>query len=769
MGSSHQSSIPTSDSAVFGYQAKLLSRNGGSSSKMSPSMEFGGLSASRSTTSMASKRNSIDVGSIRGQWAQREAEERKLFVELGGTPKNTIPRPKGPLSSNSSTSPAFNSFSSRAGSPSTSRPMSPEVLSTRNTSTTGNDSLQRLLHRRAKSYVPPSKALAGSDVEKRIAAEPSDASDVGRTASTATYGSERTFSSSTTASMNPLVADFTGSSNASSIVGPNGERRFKSSYMARKDAKKRGSAMSMVDEDSTLTSMISASGGEYDGLPQAIAIQPEDGNDLAAQIKKKLESESIQEQLESNAESRKQESIDKTMAKLLGSTPTKQIRNETKPSSPDEDLSPTVKAFRDRLKNEGPLYRPDMSPSTSLRKKMSTSLLGEPYWPNPNPVGGSNRTPAWKPSDQSVSSESPSKRQSPLASSFDLELANPERVSSRQSRRNITPVKSKSAFKSVVVPPVGSSGIYGETRRPSSQNDTPGKRYGSIGKTDGRKLGKHLPRIASGDQFEEDWQATQAKYGKTAETKDGLLTTSSPLRPAQSESRIANTTRESTLVKTNISSKVQEAAKGLIIDRKSPLEDRSPASEVPVSPRRPELGSKRFSMPVTPQKLAPDGLGMQGLVGKSFATPKASPGLVGAGSSLQRSGSVAGVKGRIRLSKLPASSTSASLAPAPLPSKRLNTNWMDRQRKELIAYEYLCHVGEAQQWIEGCLEEELGYGVVEMEECMTDGVALAKLARKYQGEDVVRQIWEVRKFSSVSIRSFTHPYSSGQETPVPPI
>lgn len=69
---------------------------------------------------------------------------------------------------------------------------------------------------------------------------------------------------------------------------------------------------------------------------------------------------------------------------------------------------------------------------------------------------------------------------------------------------------------------------------------------------------------------------------------------------------------------------------------------------------------------------------------------------------------------------------------------------MDRQRKELIAYEYLCHVGEAQQWIEGCLDEELGYGVVEMEESMTDGVALAKLARKYEGNEVVRTIWEVR-------------------------
>lgn len=99
---------------------------------------------------------------------------------------------------------------------------------------------------------------------------------------------------------------------------------------------------------------------------------------------------------------------------------------------------------------------------------------------------------------------------------------------------------------------------------------------------------------------------------------------------------------------------------------------------------------------------------------------------------------------------------------------------MDRQRKELIAYEYLCHVGEAQQWIEGCLDEELGYGVVEMEESMTDGVALAKLARIYEGEEVVRHIWEVR--NKRTLVSVLEPVGlpandrlTGQETSIPPI
>jgi Ras GTPase-activating-like protein IQGAP2/3 len=68
---------------------------------------------------------------------------------------------------------------------------------------------------------------------------------------------------------------------------------------------------------------------------------------------------------------------------------------------------------------------------------------------------------------------------------------------------------------------------------------------------------------------------------------------------------------------------------------------------------------------------------------------------------------------------------------------------MDRQRHALAAYEYLCHVGEAQQWIEGCLDEELEFGVTEMEEGLRDGVVLAKLARVFQGESVVKSIWTV--------------------------
>jgi Ras GTPase-activating-like protein IQGAP2/3 len=104
------------------------------------------------------------------------------------------------------------------------------------------------------------------------------------------------------------------------------------------------------------------------------------------------------------------------------------------------------------------------------------------------------------------------------------------------------------------------------------------------------------------------------------------------------------------------------------------------------------------------------------------------------------SGDVAGIPGRLRLSRDKTPSTPVS----PLPSARLGRGlWADTQRQHLQAYEYLCHVGEAQQWIEGCLEEELGFGVVEMEEGLRNGVVLAKLVRAFQGEKVVRRIYEV--------------------------
>eukprot|EP00834_Sanchytrium_tribonematis_P001064 NODE_23_length_42016_cov_0.755803.p2 type:complete len:997 gc:universal NODE_23_length_42016_cov_0.755803:16799-19789(+) len=66
-------------------------------------------------------------------------------------------------------------------------------------------------------------------------------------------------------------------------------------------------------------------------------------------------------------------------------------------------------------------------------------------------------------------------------------------------------------------------------------------------------------------------------------------------------------------------------------------------------------------------------------------------------------------------------------------------NWMDMNRKQIKAYEYLCHIGEAKQWIEACSDQELG-AVVDLDEQMRNGVVLAKLAKKFK-PDIVKRIF----------------------------
>ncbi|XP_061172402.1 ras GTPase-activating-like protein IQGAP1 isoform X1 [Saccostrea echinata] len=51
---------------------------------------------------------------------------------------------------------------------------------------------------------------------------------------------------------------------------------------------------------------------------------------------------------------------------------------------------------------------------------------------------------------------------------------------------------------------------------------------------------------------------------------------------------------------------------------------------------------------------------------------------------------------------------------------------MDEQRKQNVAYEYLCHLEEAKVWIEACINEELPQ-TTELEQGLRNGVYLAKL------------------------------------------
>jgi Ras GTPase-activating-like protein IQGAP2/3 len=56
---------------------------------------------------------------------------------------------------------------------------------------------------------------------------------------------------------------------------------------------------------------------------------------------------------------------------------------------------------------------------------------------------------------------------------------------------------------------------------------------------------------------------------------------------------------------------------------------------------------------------------------------------------------------------------------------------MDQQRQFLAAYEYLCHIGEAKEWIEDIISKDIP-PIVELEEAMRDGVTLAEIVQAIQ-------------------------------------
>lgn len=103
---------------------------------------------------------------------------------------------------------------------------------------------------------------------------------------------------------------------------------------------------------------------------------------------------------------------------------------------------------------------------------------------------------------------------------------------------------------------------------------------------------------------------------------------------------------------------------------------------------------------------------------------------------------VAGLHGRIRLARADGPGTMALGRPTTTSSSSSlpftsSSKWMDTQRHLLQAYEYLCHCGEAKEWMELHVGEHLG-DVVEMENEMRNGIFLAKLAKKFEPECVPR-------------------------------
>ncbi|GCB74694.1 hypothetical protein scyTo_0003785 [Scyliorhinus torazame] len=77
--------------------------------------------------------------------------------------------------------------------------------------------------------------------------------------------------------------------------------------------------------------------------------------------------------------------------------------------------------------------------------------------------------------------------------------------------------------------------------------------------------------------------------------------------------------------------------------------------------------------------------------------------------------------------------------------ERLSAEEMDERRHQNIAYEYLCHLEEAKQWMEACLHEELP-PTTELEEGLRNGVYLLKLAKFFAPKLVSdRKIYDIEQ------------------------
>ncbi|XP_057582766.1 ras GTPase-activating-like protein IQGAP3 isoform X5 [Hippopotamus amphibius kiboko] len=83
--------------------------------------------------------------------------------------------------------------------------------------------------------------------------------------------------------------------------------------------------------------------------------------------------------------------------------------------------------------------------------------------------------------------------------------------------------------------------------------------------------------------------------------------------------------------------------------------------------------------------------------------------------------------------------------PGPAIYERLTAEEMDEQRRQNVAYQYLCRLEEAKRWMEACLKEELP-SPVELEESLRNGVLLAKLGHCFAPSVVpLKKIYDVEQ------------------------
>jgi Ras GTPase-activating-like protein IQGAP2/3 len=100
--------------------------------------------------------------------------------------------------------------------------------------------------------------------------------------------------------------------------------------------------------------------------------------------------------------------------------------------------------------------------------------------------------------------------------------------------------------------------------------------------------------------------------------------------------------------------------------------------------------------------------------------------------------SVVGLQGRKQLKRSDSLRAARPGKPqSPVGSEWSGRNWMDKQRQFLQAYEYLCHIGEAKEWIEDIIHKDLP-PIVQLEEALRDGVTLAEVVQAFKPDRVIR-------------------------------
>ncbi|PSK60421.1 Ras GTPase-activating-like protein rng2 [Elsinoe australis] len=98
---------------------------------------------------------------------------------------------------------------------------------------------------------------------------------------------------------------------------------------------------------------------------------------------------------------------------------------------------------------------------------------------------------------------------------------------------------------------------------------------------------------------------------------------------------------------------------------------------------------------------------------------------------------VVGLHGRRRLQRTMSTKPAKGASMSKFASGYQSSKWMDQQRQFLQAYEYLCHIGEAKEWIEDIMQKQIP-PIVELEEALRDGVTLAEIVQSLFPERPIR-------------------------------